>query len=505
VPKPRAQIPLGELRGVALDGVHRYLGIPFASPPTGAGRFAPPSPAEPWTGVRNATAFGPGPIQAPDDLSKTLGLLADHPTSEDCLTLNVWTPEQRDDAGRPVLVWIHGGGFQTGMAAGPAYDGAALARRGGVVVVTLNYRVGALGFLAGGGAETANLGLQDQVAALRFVREAIPAFGGDPERVTVFGESAGAGSIVALLAMPGARGLFQRAIVQSAAPEGQLDAAEGAERAALFAAELGTTAGDIEALRALPVQQILHAQARVREPGPRRIGLTFAPVVDGHVLPCEPLEHIASGGAQDVALVIGTTAHEMGLYHLAPALPAMNDERLAAYIASRLPGGLAGNLPLGHAILQHYAAWKDDPADRFFAVETDASLFVPATRLAEAQARVQPATFMYRFTWPSPLQDGRLGACHALDVPFALGNLRGEALLAFTGDGPGAHALSERMMDAWCAFARDGDPSHPQLGSWPRYAAPRRATMELGASCGILEAPDEDRRAAWAAAREGGR
>jgi para-nitrobenzyl esterase len=502
VTEPRAQISLGELRGVALEGVHRYLGIPFATPPTGPRRFAPPSPPEPWTGVRDAVAHGPGPIQAADGLSKALGLLDDHPTSEDCLTLNVWTPGTRDDAGRPVLVWIHGGGFQTGMAAGPAYDGAALARRGGVVVVTLNYRVGALGFLAGG-AGTANLGLQDQVAALRFVRASIAAFGGDPEQVMVFGESAGAGSIVALLAMPEARGLFQRAIVQSAAPEGQLDAAEGAERAALFAAELGVAADDLEGLRSASAQQILDAQARVKEPGPRRIGLFFAPVIDGHVLPRAPLDHVTRGDARDVQLVIGSTGHEMGLYHLAPALPAMNDDALATYIASRLPGELAPNLPRGRAILEHYGAWKDDPADRFFAVETDASLFVPATRLAEAQARVQPATFMYRFTWPSPLRGGQLGACHALDVPFALGNLRGEALLAFTGNGPEAHALSEHMMDAWCAFARGGDPSHPGIGSWSRYAAPRRATMELGATCGIHEAPEEGRRAAWAAAWKG--
>ena len=237
-PRTRVTTSRGPIRGSADADVRRFLGIPFAAPPLGPRRFAPPAPVEPWTDERSALAYGPGPIQPVDDLSKTLGLLGDFEQSEDCLTLNVFTPATEAKP-RAVMVWLHGGAFQTGTAAGPVYDGSALARDGDVVVVTLNYRVGALGFLAVGASESANLGLQDQVAALRWVRDEIARFGGDPERVTVFGESAGAGSVVALLAMPSARGLFGRAIIQSAAPEGILSLDEATERASVFAEAAG--------------------------------------------------------------------------------------------------------------------------------------------------------------------------------------------------------------------------------------------------------------------------
>src|SRR5687768_1173526 len=241
--QPIVETPLGPVRGREAGGVRRFLGVPYAAPPVGALRFAPPAPHAGWAEPRDAASFGAAPIQPADALSRTLGLLGDHPQSEDCLTLNVFAPSAPAPP-RPVLVWLHGGAFQTGTAAGPAYDGARLAARGDAVVVTLNYRVGALGFLHTGAPGCANLGLQDQLAALRFVRAAIAGFGGDPAQVTVFGESAGAGSIVCLLAMPGARGLFRRAIVQSAAPEGQLGADEAAERARILAEKLGGARAD---------------------------------------------------------------------------------------------------------------------------------------------------------------------------------------------------------------------------------------------------------------------
>ena len=489
--QPILETPLGPVHGHEQGGVRRFLGIPYAAPPLGALRFAPPASHPGWTEPRDALAFGPAPIQPVDGLSQTLGLLGEHEQSEDCLTLNVFAPAAPAKTPRPVLVWLHGGAFQTGTAAGPAYDGAPLAARGDAVVVTLNYRVGALGFLHTGATGCTNLGLQDQIAALRFVREGVSAFGGDPSRVTVFGESAGAGSIVCLLAMPSARGLFQRAIVQSAAPEGQLSAAEASERASLLFEKLGVGRGELAALRAVPAEQILAAQAACAEPGPRRIGMFFAPVVDGELLPEAPHAAIERGAAREVELVIGTTADEMLLFTLVPGFGAIPDAVLPQLAATRLPGPAETALARAEALLAHYPG---PGVERFFALETDASLFVPSTRLAEAQSHHQPRTFMYRFSWRSPLHGGKLGACHALDVPFALGTFALPKIRDFAGSGPDVERLAHAMMDAWVAFARSGDPSHPGIPAWPPYAPPRRATLELGASCRVLDAPGEVRR-----------
>jgi para-nitrobenzyl esterase len=490
---PVVETPLGPVRGREQDGVRRFLGVPYAAPPLGALRFAPPAPHPGWRDPRDAAAFGFAPLQPADGLSRTLGLLGDHPQSEDCLTLNVFAPAAPAPP-RPVMVWLHGGAFQTGTAAGPAYDGARLAQRGGVVVVTLNYRVGALGFLHTGAPGCANLGLQDQLAALRFVQVGIGAFGGDPARVTVFGESAGAGSIACLLAMPAARGLFRRAIVQSAAPQGQLSADEAAERARILAEKLGGTRADLAFLRSLPAARILAAQAACAEPGPRRIGMFFAPVVDGEVLPEPPLTAIARGAAREVELVIGTTADEMRLFTLVPGFAEIPDALLPRLVAARLPGPPESAPARAEALLRHYPG---SGGERFLAFETDASLFVPSTRVAEAQSRHQPRTFMYRFTWRSPLRAGQLGACHALDVPFALGTYALPELRDFAGAGPEAERVAHAMMDAWAAFARSGDPSHPGIPPWPPYAPPRRATLELGAPCRVVDAPDEARRRAF--------
>jgi len=489
----------GALIGVEQDGLRIFRGIPFAAPPVGALRFAPPQPAPPWSEPLVAREFGPGPLQPADGLSRSLGLLdGSERFDEDCLRLNLWAPAAPAPP-RPVMVWLHGGAFQTGTAAGPAYDGARLARHAGVLVVTLNYRVGALGFLHLGEAGPSNLGLLDQIAALRWVQDEIGGFGGDPRNVTLFGESAGAGSLCALLAMPAARGLFRRAIVQSAAPEGCLSDAEGRARAQLFLAEVGLEKTDLAALRALTPEQILAAQAACQEPGPRRIGMFFAPVVEGQTLPCTPLSGVAQGVAAEVELIVGTTAEEMRLYAMIPGFGELSPAQLLRSVAERLPAGTQDRAP---ALLAHYPP-SDPPRDRFFALETDWHLWLPAIRMAEAQARHQPRTFMYRFTWRSAFQEGACGACHALDVPFTLGNLDANpALAAFAGSGPSARALADAMMAAWGGFARDGDPSPPDAPPWPPYSLPQRATYELGSCRQVLDTPDEARRAAWERAME---
>jgi para-nitrobenzyl esterase len=329
---------------------------------------------------------------------------------------------------------------------------------------------------------------------LRFVQTGIGAFGGDPSQLTLFGESAGAGSIVCLLAMPSARGLFRRAIVQSAAPEGQLSAGEASERARILGEKLGSARGDLAALRSVPAAQILAAQAACAEPGPRRIGMFFAPVIDGELLPEAPLTAIARGAAREVELIIGTTADEMLLFTLVPGFGEIPEAVLPQLVATRLPGPAETALARAEALLGHYGG---SGVERFFALETDASLFVPSTRLAEAQSRHQPHTFMYRFTWRSALHGGKLGACHALDVPFALGTYDLPKVREFAGTGPDAERMAHAMMDAWVAFARRGDPSHPGIPAWPAYAAPRRSTLELGATCRVVDAPGEARRRAF--------
>jgi para-nitrobenzyl esterase len=502
---PRVETGAGVLRGSAEQGLAVFRGVPYARAPVGPRRLRPPEPCEPWPGVRDATRFGPAPPQRADPLARGLGLQGDLPTDEDCLFLNVWTPGP--DAGRrPVLVWLPGGAFVSGDAAAPLYDGRRLAARGDAVVVTVGYRVGALGFATlGQGAGGANFGLQDQLAALAWVRDSIGRFGGDPANVTVFGESAGAGSLVALLAMPRARGLFRRAIVQSAAPEGVIDAAEGERRSALLLAQLGLAPGAAEGLRAAPVEKILDAQQALAGSRVWETGMLFAPVVDGELLPERPLAAVRAGAARDVELLIGTTRDEMRLYEGAPFEPR-DVAALLKLVALQLPGDRASAEARARRLVEatrraRRARGEDvGPADLLYAIQSDLHLRIPATRLAEGHARHQERTRMYLFTWRSPARDGALGACHALDLPFTFGNLDAPGMAGFAGEGRDARRLCENLMDAWLGFARDGEPGHPGVGAWPCYEPSRRATMQLGASSGCVEAPLEAERRAWEAA-----
>jgi para-nitrobenzyl esterase len=498
---PVAETALGPLRGREERGVLAFRGVPYAEPPVGALRFAPPRAPRPWAGLRDATRFGPVAPQRPEALVRELGLEPRGDASEDCLTLNVWTPAL--DGRRPVLVWLHGGAFAGGSCDVPLYDGARLAREGDAVVVTVQYRVGALGFLYLGPGR-ANFGLQDQVAALHFVRRHAARFGGDPDRVTVFGESAGAGSVCALLAMPAARRLFRRAIAQSPAPAAVLASAEAAERAAKLLGPLGLAAGDLEGLRRVPVAELLDAQEKAEAEGPHRRGMLFMPVVDGEVLPTTPLRAAAAGAARGVELLIGTTREEMHLYALTGLGERIPEALLPRVFAAQLAGevrdpeAVAGRLVAGYRRLLAAGGAAPAPAELFYAIQTALGLRWHSALLAERHAAQQVRTYAYVFTWPSPARGGALRACHALDLPFTFGNLAAPGLGELAGGGPEAEALSERMRGAWLAFARSGNPSHPGLGEWPPCAPPRRAVMELGARCGVLLDPFAAERALWA-------
>jgi len=495
-----ASTTTGQLAGSDHKGVLRFAGIPFAAAPVGDRRFAPPAPAEPWDGVRDATAFGPVAPQTAGTIEMLAGAGAPD-WDEDCLSLNVFTPSL--DGQRPVMVWIHGGGFTGGSGSIPWYDGSSLVRRGDVVVVTINYRLGAFGWLYLGGvdpslASSGNAGLLDQVAALEWVRDNIASFGGDPDRVTVFGESAGAMSVATLMGTPAAAGLFSGAIAQSGAAHNVWDTAGAHELTERIMAELDVT--DVAGLRAVDAAALLAAQSkvateltaeRVQRPEGDVLGLPFGPVLDGDVLPVAPLDAIAAGSAANVALITGTTRDEWRLFGM--MLRSVDDEETLLRRLGRMvedPHQMSSVYRQAHDDASHDAMWNQIMTDRVFRI--------PAIRLAETQAVHQPdATFMYLFEWASTAFDGRLGSCHALEIPFVFDNLDGPGVTMFTGDDPPAD-LGDAMSEAWLAFAHRRHPAHDGLADWPAYECDGRATMHFDTTQRVEHDPAAGVRLAWA-------
>lgn len=480
-----------------------FRGVPYAQAPIGSLRLRPPEPPGVWSGVVDATRFGPSALQSPPPGAVAVPALAVGGQDEDCLTLNVVTPAA-DGARRPVLVWIHGGGFDWGSGAQAVYGGERLAARGDVVVVSFNYRLGSLGFLplAALGAplrSASNVGLLDQVAALVWVRENISVFGGDPDDVTLFGESAGAISIACLLAMPSASGLFHKAILQSGSlqPLHEAETAETVVRELL--GELWLAPSEADDLAHVPPQSLLLAQTRVAQrlrTSPE--WLTYRPFVDGTVLPRDPFDAIQAGVARGVPLLLGTNRDECRpLAMLDPRLRPANEAALHARVRVLAPRPVEAERVV--AAYRRAASGGADLVALAAAIETDVHFRLPAIRLAEAQARHERRTFMYRFDWPSPALGGALGACHGLEVPFVFGRTDAPGLGGLVGDGEAARALADSMMDAWIAFARSGDPSCAAVGMWPAYDAALRATMRLAPDCALAHDPGGIERRAWAA------
>jgi para-nitrobenzyl esterase len=486
----------GQVRGSVVDGVNTFKGIPYAAPPFGANRLQPPQTVEPWSGVRDALTYGPKAPQLPypppvDVLLPELAV-----PGEDCLTLNIWS-SALGSARYPVMVWIPGGAFEYhGTGAAPWYDGSRFARDG-IVCVTINYRVGAEGFLYLGDGN-ANLGLLDQVAALAWVRENIAAFGGDPGNVTVFGESAGGMSVGTLLSMPRAEGLFRRAIAQSGAAH-QVTSAASARRVGLRLAETLGVAATREAIAAVPVDRLLQAQADLKtdlatHPDPERWGeavasmLPWQPVVDGDVIPARPIERIVAGAGAGVDVMVGTTTDEWRLFLVINgAIEHVTTEALARAVA-------AYGLPVDATLAAYRAAHPNAGAgDLLAAIQTAGWFRIPAIRLADAHAKSPSATYMYEFAWRSPQFNGRLGACHALEIPFVFDTL-GHGTEPLLGSDP-PQLLADTMHAAWVAFATHGD------GGWPRYELSRRATMRFDITSEIVDDPRSAERALWEGVR----
>jgi para-nitrobenzyl esterase len=501
----------GRVEGQEAQGVVAFRGIPFARPPVGPHRLRPPSPEQGWTGVRPAQEHGPSAPQNGSMMGALLGLpSAAH--DEDCLTLGVLTPAC-DGRKRPVMVWIHGGGFSFGSGSQPVYESPAFVKRGDVVLVTLNYRLGALGWLAlptlaaDDGEGVGNYGLLDQIAALEWVRECIDRFGGDPQNVTVFGESAGGMSVGALLGTPRARGLFQRAILQSGACHNVAPLETGVRVAEVLMKELGLELHDVKRLRQVPADAILGAQARTLLQMATQVrGIPFQPTLDGAVLSEPPLDALAAGLNRDVPLLVGTNADEWRLFGLGDAkVRELDDAALERRIERNVPGQAGGRSHAARAIALYRearlaAGLPASAADLWFAVEGDRFFGVPALRLAERRLAVRDGASVhkYLFTWPSPAMNGALGACHALEIPFVFGTAGSmPGLKSFVGEGAAVDKLSCEMQDAWTAFARSGDPGHPGLERWSPFDARRALTMIFGAESGAAEGPHRAELGFW--------
>lgn len=488
--EPEVRTAAGTLRGSWETGTAVFRGIPFAHPPIGPLRFAAPRPAPGWVGVREALTFGPPP---PQGGHFGMDARAQEATDHDWLTVNVWSPDPGAAAGLPVMVWIQGGAYVIGMSGLPEYDGGRLARDGGVVLVTFNYRVGIEGFAEIDGAPP-NRGLLDQVAALAWVRANIRAFGGDPDRVTVFGQSAGGGSVAALLAMDRASGLFRRAIVQSM--PGTFFAPDlAADIATACAAELGLrpTVADLAAVDPRRLSAAADAVAATLGERVDRWGrpafrlIPFSPVVDGEVLAVTPWQALTDGAGAGVDLLVGHTRDEQRLFTAVDGLLGGVSEEQAAESLQVLAPGSDG-------VRDYREAFPSaGPEELYELVHSDWLFRMPSLQLAEAQAAAGGRVHVYELTWPAPGMGGVFGACHGLDVPLVFGNLdRGQpAMLIGDAPLPEAQAVSAQMLSAWASYATHGDPG------WPAYDTDRRLVRLFDTEPDVVADPEGRSRRIW--------
>jgi para-nitrobenzyl esterase len=503
----------GRLSGILKDGIGQFPGIPYGAP-TAHARFQQATAAIPWSGVKECTEFGPQALQGHlgvAGMTMTGGenrkTVADilgvspvgvaPPQSEDCLFLNVFAPEILvQGSPRPVMVWLHGGGFSQGTASSWHYDGSGLSRQGDVIVVTVNHRLSAPGYLYLDGfhdifADSHNIGQFDIILALHWVRDNIAAFGGDPANVTVFGESGGGAKVSALLAMPAATGLFTKAIIQSGPSAEMVEPWDAREITERTIAALGICWGDADALLKADPRQIIDATSITLQPGNGIIKGSLAPVMDGTTMPAHPFSETVLRNMV-VPLMIGSTRDEWSLMcALDPLFGTMTADEARGRFAD-----LAGVDADRYLAFYRSLRPAGPPTSWYVDFTTDVMMKTELAQMAESHRRAAPGPlYVYRLDWPSPAAGGALGCPHGADIPFVFNNV--DAAPAFAGTGDGARRLGVIMSTAWSNFARSGDPSQPGL-EWPRFGKDRQ-TMLFDAECTVASDPDRARRLFWEA------